>query len=195
MRIGIDIDDTIASTNDKLLETAIRYDKEVLGGRGFRDETAYKFVEMFYWDKTNVNNFFTYVRKSNFFLELDVIPGALEYINKLYDEGNEIYFITYRSGKDKRVYEMTKEWLSNKGFKYNKLFMDGSNKGMICKNNQVDLFIDNSYEHIESANMYGIPNILFHTVYNNDIPDVNRKHNWEEIYNYIKEEGIDGKNS
>ena len=66
MNIGIDIDDTIASTNEKLIETAIRYDKEVLGGRGFKNKDAYKFVEMFYWDKTNVNNFFTYVRKSNF---------------------------------------------------------------------------------------------------------------------------------
>ena len=194
MRLGVDIDDTIALTNEKLIETAIRYDNEVLGGRGFRDKDAYKFVEMFYWDKTNVNNFFTYVRKSNFFLELDVIDGALEYLNKLFDEGNEIYFITYRSGKDKIVYEMTRDWLSNKGFKYNKLFMDGSNKGMICKNNQIDLFIDNSYEHIESANMYGIPSILFNTIYNKDIPDVNRKYNWEEIYNYVKEVS-DGKNS
>ena len=121
-------------------------EQDIIGGyngyiNGFKNKNAYKFVEVFYWDKTNVNNFFTYVRKSNFFLELEVIEGALEYINKLYDEGNEIYFITYRSGKDKRVYEMTRDWLSNKGFKYNKLFMDGSNKGMICKNNQVDLFI------------------------------------------------------
>ena len=82
MRLGVDIDDTIALTNEKLIETAIRYDKEVLGGRGFKNKDAYKFVEMFYWDKTNVNNFFTYVRKSNFFLELDVIDGALEYLNK-----------------------------------------------------------------------------------------------------------------
>ena len=194
MRIGVDIDDTIASTNEKLLETAFRYDKEVLNGRGYKNKDAYKFVDIFYWDKTNVNNFFNYVRKSNFFLELEVIDGALEYLNKLYYEGNEIYFITYRSGKNKNVYNMTREWLNNKGFKYHKLFMDGSNKGLICKENQVDLFIDNSYEHIESANMYGIPNILFNTVYNKDIPDVNRKYDWKEIYEYIKEVS-DGENS
>ena len=194
MKIGIDIDDTIAYTNEKLIEAAVRYDKECLKGRGFRDKDAYKFVEMFYWNKDNVQSFFNYVRGSNFFLELDVIPGALEYINKLYDEGNEIYFITYRTNKNPLVLEKTKKWLSDKGFKYHKLFMRSEDKGKVCKDIGVDVFIDNTYTHIEDALAYGIDSLLFNTIYNNDIDYDKRVYDWEEIYNYIKE-GHDGKNS
>lgn len=187
MKIGIDIDDTIAYTNERLIEEAIKYDKECLNGRGFQDKDAYKFTEMFYWNKDNVQSFFNYVRGSSFFLELDVIPGALEYINKLYDEGFEIYFMTFRTNKNPLVLDMTKRWLKDKGFKYHKLFMRSDDKGVLCKQNEVSIFIDNTYEHYEAALSCGIDAILFDTIYNRDIDDVKRMCSWEEIYNYIKE--------
>jgi 5'(3')-deoxyribonucleotidase len=194
MKIGIDIDDTIAFTNEKLIEAAFNYDKENLSGKGFKDKGAYKFVDMFYWTKDNVQSFFNYIRGTNFFLTLDMIPGSLYYINKLYDEGNEIYFITFRTNKYPKVLENTKIWLNEKGYKYNKLFMRCEDKGALCKEFGIDVFIDNTYEHIESALSYGIDAILFDTVYNQDIDDVKRMNSWEEIYNYIKEVR-DGENS
>ena len=57
----------------------------------------------------------------------------------------------------------------------------------ICKENEVSIFIDNTYEHYESALSLGIDAILFDTIYNKDIDDVKRMSSWEEIYNYIKE--------
>ena len=187
MKIGIDIDDTIAYTNEKLIEVAVKYDKEFLNGKGFQNKDAYKFTEMFYWNKDNVQSFFNYVRGTDFFLKLDEIPGSIEYINKLYDEGYEIYFMTFRTNKNPLVHKMTKEWLSNKGYKYHKLFMRSEDKGILCKENEVSIFIDNTYEHYESALSLGIDAILFDTIYNRDIDDVKRMSSWEEIYNYIKE--------
>mgnify|MGYP003316938722 CR=1 FL=1 len=187
MKIGIDIDDTIAYTNERLIEEAVKYDKEFLKGRGFKDKNAYKFVEMFYWSKDNVQSFFNYVRGTSFFLELEPIPGSKEYINKLYDEGYEIYFITFRTNKNPLVLKMTKEWLKNNGYKYHKLFMRSDDKGVVCKENEVRVFIDNTYEHIVAAEACGVDTILFDTIYNKDIDGVNRMFTWEEIYNYIKE--------
>lgn len=187
MKIGIDIDDTIAYTNEKLIDAAFKYDKECLSGKGFRDKNAYKFIEMFYWKKDNVQMFLNYIRGTNFFLELGCIPGSLEYINKLYDEGFEIYFITNRTNKYPKVLENTKKWLNQKGYKYNKLFMRCNDKGELCKDLGVDLFIDNTYEHIESALSYGVDAILFETVYNKDVDEVKRMKDWKEIYKYVKE--------
>lgn len=187
MRIGIDIDDTIAYTNEKLIEAAFRYDKECLKGRGFKEKNAYRFVDMFYWNKDNVQSFFYYVRGSNFFLELEEIPGAVYYINKMYDEGIEIYFITYRTNKNPLVLDKTKRWLKEKGFKYHKLFMRSEDKGKVCKDNDVSVFIDNTYSHIEDALNYGIEAILFDTIYNRDIDYDKRMNSWEDIYKYIKE--------
>ena len=41
MVIGIDMDDTICSTNELIIEVADKYDKEVLGGSGVKDINAY----------------------------------------------------------------------------------------------------------------------------------------------------------
>ena len=45
----------------------------------------------------------------------EIIPGALEYVNKWYDEGHIITFFTARVEAHKAV---TEAWLKEKGFKY-----------------------------------------------------------------------------
>jgi len=60
-------------------------------------------------------------------------------------------------------------------------------KGKLCKDLDIDVFIDNTYEHIEAAESYGIDSILFNTIYNQDIDGVKRMYEWKEIYDYIKE--------
>ena len=67
-------------------------------------------------------------------------------------------------------------------------------KGKLCKDLDVNVFIDNTYEHIEATEAYGIDSILFNTIYNQDIDGVKRMYGWEEIYDYIKEV-YNGKNS
>lgn len=51
----------------------------------------------------------------------NVFEGALEIINKWYDEGHVITFFTARESKDRGV---TEDWLQRHGFKYNGLIMD-----------------------------------------------------------------------
>ena len=96
MKIGIDIDDTVSKTNERLIEEALKYDREYVKGKGFKDPEAYSFMEMFYWSVVDVDNFLKRFRKGNAFYELDEKEDAALYISKLYDEGNEIYFITRR---------------------------------------------------------------------------------------------------
>ena len=93
MRIGIDVDDTICSTNETILLEADKYDKEVLGGTGIKNKKAYDFTLMMGWPKEGKGMLF----KDRLEYIMDKSPikdGAVEVINKLYDEGNEIIFIT-----------------------------------------------------------------------------------------------------
>ncbi len=46
------------------------------------------------------------------------IPGALEHINKWYDEGNVITFFTART---ESLREITENWLKQHGFKYHNI--------------------------------------------------------------------------
>lgn len=184
MIIGIDIDDTIAKTNISLLEEAFEYDKEHCGGKGFKNKDAYSLREMFYWDDEDVLNFMTYVRDGNLFTEISPIKDSVLYVNKLHDEGNKIYFITRRKNTA-HMLKVTMKWLDKYGFKYHKLIMGMSEKGEVCKTENVDLFIDNDIRHVNEVLNQGIDAILMADDYNQDVKDVKRVTSWKEAYDYI----------
>ena len=66
MIIGIDIDDTIAKTNERLISEALEFDKKFVRGKGFKNKKAYSFMEMFYWSVVDVDDFLEHIRNSKF---------------------------------------------------------------------------------------------------------------------------------
>lgn len=48
------------------------------------------------------------------------LVGAIESVNKLYDEGNTIVFFSARTWME---FEMTTDWLKKHGFKYHQLVL------------------------------------------------------------------------
>ncbi len=186
MRIGVDIDDTISLTNKRMREAALLYDEEYVNGKGFKNKNATTFMEMFYWNVYNVDGFLQSIRKSKFFLELDVKEEADKYIAKLYQEGHEIYFITRRHNSFS-VKLKTKKWLKNNGFKYNKLFLGIKDKGQLCKEEKIDLFIDNDYKNVLEAKKMGIDSLLMIDEFNTSYRGIKKVKNWQDIYNYINE--------
>ena len=188
MTIGIDIDDTICYTKKKIIVEADKYDKEVLGGSGIKDINAYEFTEMMGWEKDMKGKFFK-DRLEYIMDNAEVKEGAKEIINKLYDEGNKIIFISFRKGKYiNEPYVLTKNYLDRNGIKYNKIYVDTGSKADECINEKVDLFIDDKESHCEDVNNAGIPVILFTNAYNHDEKRFKRCDNWYQIYDYIKEE-------
>lgn len=185
MKIAVDIDDTVAKTNECLIEEAIKYDKEFVKGRGFKNKNAYSFMEMFYWSVIDLDKFYSLIRNGNFFKNVSVIEGAVENINKLYDEGDQIIFITRRKNNLKTRMK-TKKWLKSNGFKFNKLILGGERKGEICNNLGVDVFIDNDERNIYDAIDYGIDSVLKGTIYNKDEKELQRIDKWDDIYKWIK---------
>ena len=185
--IGIDIDDTICSTNERIIVEADKYDKEVLGGSGIKDATAYEFTEMMGWEKEMKGKFFA-DRLEYIMSNAEMKPGAVEIINKLHDEGNKIIFISFR--KDKYIkdpYTMTKNYLDKYGIKYDGLYVNTGTKTDECLDNGVKLFIDDKESHCEDVSNAGIDVILFTNLYNHAENRFVRKDNWEDIYAYIKE--------
>ena len=94
MVIGIDMDDTICSTNELIVETADKYDKEILGGTGVKDELAYEFTKMMGWPEEMKGQFFK--DRLEFIMgNAEIKPSAREVINKLHDEGFKILIISF----------------------------------------------------------------------------------------------------
>ena len=184
MIIGIDIDDTVAKTNSSLLEVAIRIDKEQLEGKGFKNKDAYSLKELFYWTDQDVSKFMETIRDGNLFTEVSPVKDSVLYINKLYDLGYKIYFITRRKNTA-HMLKVTMKWLEKYEFKYHKLIMGMSEKGAICKSELVDLFIDNDIKHVKEVMDQGIDAILMGDNYNKDVTGVKRFTTWEQVYDYV----------
>lgn len=196
MRIGIDIDDTIANTVDSMLYYADKYDIEVLGKAGCNGNMGlikdrFYLKELYGWDDDTKYNFFE-THYKNVLLGCTPKPDAVEILNKLKTEGHEMYYITARlSGvKDCNAYEITKEWLKENKFPVDYLEVNASDKTGICKENDISVFVDDSFNNCEEIGKLGIKSILMTTPMNKDIDSKNiyRAKDWYDVYNYINKE-------
>ncbi len=185
MKIGIDIDDTMADTFDYLMpyiaeffDVDIKYLKENnISYCNLPKEMRQRELEFAkkYYDKIIPSTPFK--------------PNVTECIDKIRDLGHEIIVITAR---DKTLYtdeyRTTIEELKNNNIHYNKLIFD-FDKAKVCKNEKIDLFIDDSIANCSKVNVLGIKTILFNSKSNiKDKTDLDRVDDWKEIYEKIKQE-------
>lgn len=185
-KIGIDIDDTVMNTFDVIEEAARYFDKYFLENKGYQDITKYDFHERFYWTSEEKKAFFNYFRKNKLYLKAKPKGDALYYLEKLYNEGYEIYFLTRRKKDEKLdILSITKNDLISKGFKFTDCYIGLSKKGEACKNLGIDVFIDDAVIQIEDVNNYGIKTILVDNWYNKEYKGLRAK-NFQEIYNIIR---------
>lgn len=186
MKIGIDIDDTVMNTFDVIEEAARYFDKYFLENKGYQDITKYDFHERFYWTSEEKKAFFNYFRKNKLYLKAKPKGDALYYLEKLYNEGYEIYFLTRRKKDEKLdILSITKKDLISKGFKFTDCYIGLSKKGEACKSLGIDVFIDDAVIQIEDVNNYGIKTILVDNWYNKEYKGLRAK-NFQEIYNIIR---------
>lgn len=186
MKIGIDIDDTVMNTFDVIEEAARYFDKYFLENKGYQDITKYDFHERFYWTSEEKKAFFNYFRKNKLYLKAKPKGDALYYLEKLYNEGYEIYFLTRRKKDEKLdILSITKNDLISKGFKFTDCYIGLSKKGEVCKSLGIDVFIDDAVIQIEDVNNYGIKTILVDNWYNKEYKGLRAK-NFQEIYNIIR---------
>ena len=193
MKIGIDIDDTIVDTYSPMIKYADMYDIEILGNAGSNNNLGKiengKYLEVLYnWNrKTKFDYFDTYYK--NVLEEGIVFPNVTDIIQKLNNEGNEIYFISARvSGiKDCDTENLTKKMLKDNNIDYDKLITDADNKLKDCIENGVQIFIDDSYLTCKQLQENGIKAYLMNTKMNENIDsgDVERVNSWNEIYEKI----------
>ena len=108
------------------------------------------------------------------------------------------YTLVVITARDDMIEEMTRNWLDGhfpELFKTvhftNAYNLEGKSrlKSEVAKSVKADYIIDDSFEHIESANKLGIKGLLFGDYpWNQDkvLPDgVVRVHNWDEVLSYF----------
>lgn len=183
MRIGIDIDDTIADTFDYLMPYIAEFyniNIEHLKNNNISYCTFPK--EMKKRELEFAKKYYDKIIPSTPFK-----PKVAEYIDKIKELGHEIIIITAR---DKTLYideyKTTIKELNNNNIHYDRLICN-FDKATICKNEKIDLFIDDSIENCKKVKNLGIETILFNSKSNINIKtNLCRVDNWENIYQKIK---------
>ena len=187
MVIGIDMDDTICSTNERIIVEADKYDKEVLGGTGVKDVKAYEFNDMLGWEPEMKGQFFK-DRLEYIMGGAEIKNDAKRVINKMHDKGAKIVIISFRKAKYiSDPYKLTKDWLDTEGVKYDKIYVDTGSKVDECLEEKVTLFIDDKESHCEEVSKAGIDVLLFTNEYNKEENRFTRVNNWNEVEKYIEE--------
>ena len=167
MRIGIDIDNCISNFNDVLLEEYLKHDKVLRGTGIIKEKADYITKGMFDWSKEE-NDEFYYSNIERIAKSLKPLRNCKKMIDKLKEEGNEIYIISARdNGEYTNPLKMTKEWLEKYEIHYDKLILtDKDKKGPICKENCIDIMIEDTIKNCEDIEQNGVKCLLMNTRYN-----------------------------
>lgn len=186
MRIGIDIDTCVSNFNDVLLEEYIKHDKE-LRNTGIINDKPYNItVGMFDWSKEENDDFY-YNNIQRIVMNLKPLNNTKEIIDKLKADGNEIYIITSRdNGEYINPAKMTREWLEKHDIYFDKLILTGKHeKGPVCKENNIDIMIEDSIKNCEDIENNGVKCYIMNTRYNQEETRFERVKRWDEIYSKI----------
>ena len=186
MRIGIDIDNCISNFDDVLLEEYLKHDKELRNTGIINDKPYHITVGMFDWSKEE-NDEFYYNNIQRIAMSLKPLNNAKEVIDKLKADGNEIYIITSRdNGEYINPEKMTREWLEKYDIYFDKLILTGRHeKGPICKENNIDIMIEDSIKNCEDIENNGVKCYIMDTRYNKHETRFERVKRWNEIYSKI----------
>ena len=178
LRIGIDIDGVLADTHTILMDLASKHipiDDQ--------DRAKYGVEDTKHGSKGLRNRVFKEIYEQGLIANVPVIAGAIEKVNELYDAGNEIYIVTARR---KNWEDQTKEWLSKNGVKYHKLIMGAGGKGDVAKEENIDIFIDDSPDNIENLSGNGVKAYIFDQPWNKD-STAPRITDWKNVKAFTKQ--------
>ena len=186
MKIGIDIDDTITNTSEEIDIWAKEYTEKIL-------KRKFELPKLEILDSMWARHLYNWtIEEDKNFWDLyyekiveNVKPkeNAVEIINEL-GKNNEIIIITARWDIESGIIsKMTKDWLKNNNICYQKLYMGHLDKINIIKENNIDLFIDDSFKNCKEVAKIGIKTMLMDSRINKKMEDntIERVFSWKDI--------------
>lgn len=196
MNIGIDIDNTITEVQEELnkaaYDYAIKLGKNIENadnplediknnGDTYKKKFQFSYDELKYFLK-NIQEEITNKAKPR--------DNAVEVINRLKQDGHKIFIITARDNEfHDDPYLLSKNWLDKNNIEYDHIIVNAREKGIVCKNENIDLFIDDQLNNCVDVEKEGIQTIRISDddkKYTNIIP----LKDWKEIDKFISSEKI-----
>ena len=190
MRLGIDLDGVVFDSEKDLRICCELYDMFELKRNSKVAEKEIRFEERFSWTKEEAMEFLKkyhpgIVENSNY------MPGAKKILKMLKEEGHELVVITARGGFDQNIITLTDKRLKNDDMDiFDNYFYAALDKAKVCKDENIDIMIDDSNENCKNTSENKIK-----TIYLKDAPSYDMEeneylkvfYNWGEIYRYLNQ--------
>ena len=191
MKIGVDLDGVTFDTEKLYRVCTELYDVLDLKKNSIKDNSNLMFQQRYNWTEAEtqifIDKYHEYVvRNANF------MPGAKEVLKLLKKEGHELILITSRgSNFEEKYIKITEEIFKENDFEvFDKCYWGILDKVKICKEENIDLMIDDYNENCLKIAREGIKVIYLQDAPSYEINDnkyIKTLYNWGEIYRYIKE--------
>lgn len=194
MRIGIDIDGVLTNLEQFQLDYGSKFSYEI-GKKEIINVDGYEIKDIF-----DVSNEEYDIFWDRYFLDYVINEPprrfADEITNKLHEEGHEIYIITarYLTENDKKrlqnsITEVISNWLNKNNIYFDEIIFSPEDKLEICKNNNIELMIEDSPYNVNNLSKHNIQVICFNAGYNKECSgeNITRCYSWYDIYTKIKE--------
>ena len=189
MKIGIDLDGVVIDSETTFRTYEEIFDIDVLKGNNLINKEEPKFQARYNWtneqEKEFIERYFLKVSK-----ESNLMSGFIGIFNLLKEQGHEFVVITARGGFVKEMKDDAIRLLEENNIKFDKYYWNVEDKLEICKNEKVDIMIDDDWKIIkrladnEVKTLYFRDTNLMKLEENEYTKEVN---NWGEIYRYIRE--------
>jgi len=142
MRIGLDIDNVIADFDEGILKEFKIHDRNKRN-KGIVNKNERYVSLLFDWSQEEIRDFFTN-HMERIAKTLNLRENVKYYMDKLLEEGHELYLITNRVSPDyKNPKQVTEAWLEEKQINYTKLiFTETRDKSEACNKYRIDIMFD-----------------------------------------------------
>jgi len=193
MKIGIDLDGVVIDSETTFRTYEEIYDIDTLKGNNLVDREEPKFQARYNWsneqEKDFIQKYFLKVSR-----ESNLMSGFIAVYNLLKEQGHEFVVITARGGHVKEMKDDAIRLLDENNIKFDKYYWQVENKLEVCKNENVDIMIDDDWRIVKNLVDNQVKTLYFRdtnlkTLEENEyMKEVN---NWGDIYRVIK--GIENK--
>ena len=188
MKFGFDIDDTLID----LREYAFGVYQEKLGRevdrKAFNELQRLEIHEIFGMTDEEGAEMWNSLLDELYYADCPPSPGAVELLQKLHQEGHEIYYITSRTSEHG---ENTKNWLKKQGFPVqdDRFYcgMKDAEKVQIIEELQLDYYFDDKPAVLETLDHEGLKVLVKDQSYNRHL-DLPRIRQWADLEELIKKE-------
>jgi hypothetical protein len=179
MKIGLDMDNTICSTSEKVTE----YEEIFIKDNNIDSYTL--------WHNNYYTNSFLNEYLEKIYTEVEPKPNAITCISKLKEQGHKIYIITARSNNYvKDMYKLINNYFKEYNIKIDGIFINSKDKVDVCIDNNINIMVDDNFHNYDMLTSNNIETILYDEY--NEYPYIKRRIlSWKELNKAIKNTNYD----